>query len=213
MALARARASAASGIAAVLTAHSGGLFYAWSNHAARKLDLRIVQGATLRDTLRLMQPRLEYPPITALGEGRCIGGISSSGATIRRRLSSRCRLMVARRWQGLSCMALVSRYIRCRPVPSPLARIPWCLADLCCGKRGGGRVATAVKPDPVIQANVDLSEFLDLKEKRHSLGRTGRRRCVPLCGRVSARPAFLSWTRRRWLTPASSVGELRSSSP
>ena len=32
-----------------------------------KLDLHIVQGSTLRDTLRLMQPRLEYRPITALG--------------------------------------------------------------------------------------------------------------------------------------------------
>lgn len=32
-----------------------------------KLDLHIVQGATLRDTLRLMQPRYEYRPITALG--------------------------------------------------------------------------------------------------------------------------------------------------
>ncbi|WP_312139904.1 hypothetical protein [Stutzerimonas nitrititolerans] len=32
-----------------------------------KLDLHIVQGATLRDTLRLMQPRLEYRPITAIG--------------------------------------------------------------------------------------------------------------------------------------------------
>ncbi len=31
-----------------------------------KLDLHIVQGATLRDTLRLMQPRLEYRPITAI---------------------------------------------------------------------------------------------------------------------------------------------------
>jgi len=32
-----------------------------------KLDLHIVQGATMRDTLRLMQPRLEYRPITAIG--------------------------------------------------------------------------------------------------------------------------------------------------
>ncbi|WP_313308796.1 hypothetical protein [Stutzerimonas nitrititolerans] len=32
-----------------------------------KLDLHIVQGATLRDTLRLMQLRLEYRPITAIG--------------------------------------------------------------------------------------------------------------------------------------------------
>lgn len=32
-----------------------------------KFDLHIVQGATLRDTLRLMQPRLEYRPITAIG--------------------------------------------------------------------------------------------------------------------------------------------------
>lgn len=32
-----------------------------------KLDVHIVQGATLRDTLRLMQPRYEYRPITALG--------------------------------------------------------------------------------------------------------------------------------------------------
>lgn len=32
-----------------------------------KLDLHIVQGSTLRDTLRLMQPRHEYRPITALG--------------------------------------------------------------------------------------------------------------------------------------------------
>lgn len=32
-----------------------------------KLDLHIVQGATLRDTLRLMQPRLEYRPITEIG--------------------------------------------------------------------------------------------------------------------------------------------------
>lgn len=32
-----------------------------------KLDLHIVQGATLRDNLRLMQPRYEYRPITALG--------------------------------------------------------------------------------------------------------------------------------------------------
>lgn len=32
-----------------------------------KLDLHIVQGATLRDTLRLMQPRLEYRPISAIG--------------------------------------------------------------------------------------------------------------------------------------------------
>lgn len=31
-----------------------------------KLDLHIVQGSTLRDTLRLMQPRYEYRPITAL---------------------------------------------------------------------------------------------------------------------------------------------------
>lgn len=32
-----------------------------------KHDLHIVQGSTLRDTLRLMQPRYEYRPITALG--------------------------------------------------------------------------------------------------------------------------------------------------
>jgi hypothetical protein len=32
-----------------------------------KLDLHIIQGSTLRDTLRLMQPRYEYRPITALG--------------------------------------------------------------------------------------------------------------------------------------------------
>lgn len=32
-----------------------------------KLDLHIVQGATLRDTLRLMQPRYEYRPITGIG--------------------------------------------------------------------------------------------------------------------------------------------------
>jgi hypothetical protein len=32
-----------------------------------KLDLHIVQGSTLRDTLRLMQPRYEYRPITSLG--------------------------------------------------------------------------------------------------------------------------------------------------
>lgn len=32
-----------------------------------KLDLHIVQGSTLRDTLRLMQPRYEYRPITAIG--------------------------------------------------------------------------------------------------------------------------------------------------
>lgn len=32
-----------------------------------KLDLHIVQGSTLRDTLRLMQPRYEYRTITALG--------------------------------------------------------------------------------------------------------------------------------------------------
>jgi len=32
-----------------------------------KHDLHIVQGSTLRDTLRLMQPRHEYRPITALG--------------------------------------------------------------------------------------------------------------------------------------------------
>lgn len=32
-----------------------------------KLDLTIIQGSTLRDTLRLMQPRYEYRPITALG--------------------------------------------------------------------------------------------------------------------------------------------------
>lgn len=32
-----------------------------------KLDLHIAQGSTLRDTLRLMQPRYEYRPITALG--------------------------------------------------------------------------------------------------------------------------------------------------
>lgn len=30
------------------------------------LDLHIVQGATLRDTLRLMQPRYEYRPITGI---------------------------------------------------------------------------------------------------------------------------------------------------
>ncbi len=30
-------------------------------------DLHIVQGSTLRDTLRLMQPRYEYRPIAALG--------------------------------------------------------------------------------------------------------------------------------------------------
>ncbi|WP_313105067.1 hypothetical protein [Stutzerimonas nitrititolerans] len=30
-------------------------------------NLHIVQGATLRDTLRLMQPRYEYRPITAIG--------------------------------------------------------------------------------------------------------------------------------------------------
>lgn len=32
-----------------------------------KHDLHIVQGSTLRDTLRLMQPRYEYRPITELG--------------------------------------------------------------------------------------------------------------------------------------------------
>lgn len=32
-----------------------------------KIDLHIVQGATLRDALRLMQPRLEYRPITGIG--------------------------------------------------------------------------------------------------------------------------------------------------
>jgi len=32
-----------------------------------KHDLHIVQGSTLRDTLRLMQPRYEYRPITAIG--------------------------------------------------------------------------------------------------------------------------------------------------
>lgn len=32
-----------------------------------KHDLRIEQGATLRDTLRLMQPRYEYRPITSIG--------------------------------------------------------------------------------------------------------------------------------------------------
>jgi hypothetical protein len=32
-----------------------------------KLDLHIVQGSTLRDTMRLMQPRYEYRPIAALG--------------------------------------------------------------------------------------------------------------------------------------------------
>lgn len=32
-----------------------------------RLDLSIIQGSTLRDTLRLMQPRYEYRPITALG--------------------------------------------------------------------------------------------------------------------------------------------------
>lgn len=31
-----------------------------------KLDLNIVQGATLRDTIRIMQPRFEYRPITAI---------------------------------------------------------------------------------------------------------------------------------------------------
>lgn len=31
-----------------------------------KLDLKIVQGSTLRDTLRLMQPRYEYKPITGI---------------------------------------------------------------------------------------------------------------------------------------------------
>ncbi len=31
-----------------------------------KLDLHIVQGSTLRDTLRLMQPRYEYRPIRSL---------------------------------------------------------------------------------------------------------------------------------------------------
>ncbi|WP_213662861.1 hypothetical protein [Stutzerimonas stutzeri] len=31
------------------------------------IDLHIVQGSTLRDTLRLMQPRYEYRPITSLG--------------------------------------------------------------------------------------------------------------------------------------------------
>lgn len=31
------------------------------------LDLHIVQGSTLRDTLRLMQPRYEYRPISAIG--------------------------------------------------------------------------------------------------------------------------------------------------
>jgi len=31
-----------------------------------KLDLKIVQGATLRDTIRIMQPRYEYKPITAI---------------------------------------------------------------------------------------------------------------------------------------------------
>lgn len=31
-----------------------------------KLDLNIVQGATLRDTIRIMQPRYEYKPITAI---------------------------------------------------------------------------------------------------------------------------------------------------
>jgi hypothetical protein len=30
------------------------------------IPLRIIQGATLRDTLRIMQPRLEYRPITAI---------------------------------------------------------------------------------------------------------------------------------------------------
>ncbi|HEY1027434.1 MAG TPA: hypothetical protein VGE28_07345 [Pseudomonas sp.] len=32
-----------------------------------RLDLSIIQGSTLRDTLRLMQPRYEYRQITALG--------------------------------------------------------------------------------------------------------------------------------------------------
>lgn len=32
-----------------------------------RLDLSIIQGSTLRDTLRLMQPRYEYRPIAALG--------------------------------------------------------------------------------------------------------------------------------------------------
>lgn len=32
-----------------------------------KHDLRIEQGSTLRDSLRLMQPRYEYRPITAIG--------------------------------------------------------------------------------------------------------------------------------------------------
>ncbi|MBU0563401.1 MAG: hypothetical protein KJ945_08060 [Gammaproteobacteria bacterium] len=32
-----------------------------------KHDLHIVQGSTLRDTLRLMQPRYEYRPITSIG--------------------------------------------------------------------------------------------------------------------------------------------------
>lgn len=31
-----------------------------------KHDLKLVQGATLRDTLRIMQPRYEYKPITAI---------------------------------------------------------------------------------------------------------------------------------------------------
>lgn len=31
-----------------------------------KHDLKIVQGATLRDTIRIMQPRFEYKPITAI---------------------------------------------------------------------------------------------------------------------------------------------------
>lgn len=31
-----------------------------------KLDLNIVQGATLRDSIRIMQPRYEYKPITAI---------------------------------------------------------------------------------------------------------------------------------------------------
>ncbi len=32
-----------------------------------RLDLSIIQGSTLRDTLRLMQPRYEYRPIASLG--------------------------------------------------------------------------------------------------------------------------------------------------
>lgn len=32
-----------------------------------QLDLKIIQGSTLRDTLRLMQPRFEYRPISVIG--------------------------------------------------------------------------------------------------------------------------------------------------